>query len=312
MAIQPCPTQEEEPLTVAIEAVPDITSSYLREQAERCRQDAEEARQRAKRLLVEATRLEREAEALAAVEALPPARPQFEPSDRAVLAGDVALHLAHHRTRQGKSSTELADHFAVSPHRMRAALELAIECGFVRRTGLKRGTRYWATDKAPEIPDPFGQRWHERVRDAAIGLGTFTLADVRRELPSLSEPTLRRWLGKMVEDGHLERERVGTANVYAYVEPEAAPVASPALREARRSLGSGVPGTGRKRLAGGRAEVRQLVRAAERQGATVRQAKHGHLVKRDGEVITGIPKTASDHRSLRNVKADFKRKGLDA
>lgn len=296
---------------MAIEAVPDITSSYLREQAERCRQDAEEARQRAKRLLVEASRLDREAEALAAVEALPPARPVFEPSDRAILAGDVALHLAHHRTRQGKSSTELADHFAVSPHRMRAALELAIECGFVRRTGLKRGTRYWATEKAPEAPDPFGQRWHERVRDAAIELGTFTFADIRRELPSLSEPTLRRWLGRMVESGHLERERVGTANVYAYVEPEAAPVASPALREARRSLRSGVPGTGRRRLAG-RAEVRELVRSAERQGATVREAKHGHIVKRDGEVIAEIPKTASDHRSLRNVKADFKRNGLDA
>jgi hypothetical protein len=116
----------------------------------------------------------------------------------------------------------------------------------------------------------------------------------------------------MVEDGHLERERVGTANVYAYVEPEAASGPSQPFGEARRSTRVAVAGTGRKRLAGGRAEVRQLVRAAERQGATVRQAKHGHLVKRDGKVITGIPKTASDHRSLRNAKADFKRKGLDA
>jgi hypothetical protein len=298
----------------AVEIVPEITPAYLRERAVKCREESEAARKRAHALMAEAIRLEREADALTAVEALP-VRQVWEPSERALLAGEIAAHLNHHRTRQGKTSSELALHFAVSPHRVRSALELAIECGFVRRTGLKRGTRYWATDKAPECPDPFGQRWHERVRDEAIKLGTFTLAELGERLPELADATLRRWLKQLVDDGSFECERVGVTNVYAYLEPASEPLCNAegterAEKRSRRKDGA-VAGTGGSRRAA-RREVRDVIRSVERQGATVKPVKHGYLIERDGEVVTAVPKTASDHRSLKNVRADIKRGGLDA
>jgi hypothetical protein len=312
MALQPRGTKEEDRLT-AVQAVPEITSEYLRQRAAKCRSESEAARLRARSLLAEAIRLEREADALAAVEALPQprVRPEWQPSERVVLAGDIAAHLDHHRTRQGKTSTELAEHFGVSPHRIRAALELAIECGFVRRTGLKRGTRYWATGKAPEIPDPFGQRWHERVRDEAIKLGTFTLADLGERLPELAEATLRRWVRRLVDDGSFEVERVGVTNVYAYVEPQTPELPAATNGHGTRRRRQAVAGTGRSGRAG-RSEVRDLIKSVEDQGATVKPVKHGYLIERDGKVITAVPKTASDHRSLKNVRADIKRRGLDA
>jgi DNA-binding HxlR family transcriptional regulator len=296
----------------AVEIVPEITPAYLREQAAKCREESEAARQRARALLSEAIRLEREADALTAVEALP-VRQVWEPSERAVLAGEVAVHLSHHRTRQGKTSSELAMHFAVSPHRIRSALELAIECGFVRRTGLKRGTRYWATDKAPDTPDPFGQRWHERVRDEAIKLGTFTFAELGERLPELSEATLRRWLKQLVEDGSFECERVGVTNVYAYVEPTPEPVRAEGTERAEetcRQRDRAVAGTGGNRRAA-RREVRDVIRTVERQGATVREGKHSYVIERDGEVIDAIAKTASDTRSNRNLAANLKRAGIE-
>jgi DNA-binding HxlR family transcriptional regulator len=300
----------------AVEIVPDITPSYLRERAAKCREESNAARQRAHALLTEAIRLEREADALTAVEALPqpPARIAFEPSERALLAGDIAVHLNHHRTRQGKTSSELAEFFEVSPSRVRSALELAIECGFVRRTGLKRGTRYWATDKAPETPDPFGQRWHERVRDEAIKLGTFTLAELADRLPELSEATLRRWLKQLVDDGAFECERVGVTNVYAYLEPTPEPlrkVEGTERTEERSRHGRGaVAGTGNNRRAA-RREVRDIIRTVERQGATVREGKHSYVIEHNGEVIDAVAKTASDTHSNRNLAAKLKRGGLD-
>lgn len=299
----------------AVEIVPDITPAYLREQAAKCREESKAARRRAHALMTEAIRLEREAEALAAVEGLPQpmVRNEWEPSERALLAGEVAEHLNHHRTRQGKTSSELAAFFGVPPHRVRSALELAMECGFVRRTGLKRGTRYWATDKAPETPDPFGQRWHERVRDEAIKLGTFTFAELGERLPEVSEATLRRWLRQLVDGGVFECERVGVTNVYAYLEPTPEPVSNGASKTnaTRRSGDRAVAGTGRARRAS-RREVRDVIRSVEEQGATVKPVKHGFLIGRDGEVITSVPGTASDHRSLKNATAALRRGGLDA
>lgn len=297
----------------ALEVVSEITPQYLRERAAALRIEAEETRKRAVSMAAEAIRLEREAECLERVEHLPPSRPVFERSEREVLAAEVAEHLSHHRTRQGKSSGELAAHFNVPQDKMRAALALAVENGFVRRTGLNRGTRYWATGKAPETCEPFGKRWLERVRDAAIKLGTFTLAELAEELPELATATLRRWLAQLVEDGTLERERVGNAHVYAYVPPETPEMASyRRQREASHySGGSAVAGSGKGRKIA-RSEVRKLLRTVERQGATIRQAKHGFLIQHDGEVITSVAKTTSDRRSMRNATGTIKRAGLDA
>lgn len=298
----------------ALMTVEDITPEFLRDRARQCRAESQAARQRAIKLEAEAIRLEREAEALEHIELLPKPmlRQQWEPSERALLAGEVSAHLNHHRTRQGKTSTQLAEHFGVSQHRIKSALELAIECGFVRRTGLNRGTRYWAVDKAPAIPDPFGCRWHERVRDAAIKLEAFTLAELGAELPELSEPTLRRWMAQLVDDGSFEVERVGVTNVYAYLPPETPEpvISSRRDRPSRHNGRTAVPGTGSGRRAG-RREVRDIIATAERAGATVREGKHSYVIERDGVVLDAVAKTASDVRSNKNLAANLKRAGFD-
>jgi hypothetical protein len=74
-----------------------------------------------------------------------------------------------------------------------------------------------------------------------------------------------------------------------------------------RSRGDVVSG---RRAKGLRPETARLMRSAEQAGATLKKAKHGYLVKKDGEVVAGIPTTPSDHRSTKNSKAKLKRAGI--
>lgn len=294
-------------LAVDVETTPES----LREDARRLREEADRLRQESVKAMARAIGLEREADALEDAPAPAPvveAVTVSEPSDRAVLAGQVSEYLA--TQREGKAISDLADHFGVSQDRMRYALALAIECDFVRRTGLKRGTRYHSTELPDGTPTPFGQSWHERVRDVAVELEVFTFAQMRERLPMLSEGTLRRWLRRLVEDGKLEATRDGTALIYAYVPP---PVTAPPSRPkapaiARRRSG---PISGTSKTRSGRRDVTDLLRAAERQGAAIVPQKHGYAVVKDGEVVDAIARTPSDHRAVSNFRAKLKAKGLD-
>jgi len=59
-------------------------------------------------------------------------------------------------------------------------------------------------------------------------------------------------------------------------------------------------------------EVRNLIRALERQGAEVRTGGSGHLkVYRDGNLVYTFAATASDHRTMRNTIAGLRRAGFD-
>jgi hypothetical protein len=304
---------EEAGTDLSAQPVEEITPEFLRAEALRLREESDAARRRAVELQAAAIRLEREANALETVSHLPPVREVWEPSPRAVLAGDIATHLNHHRSKR-KSSTEIAAHFGVSVGRAKSALELAVECGFVRRTGLKRGTRYQGTGKEPEGSlVPFGESWRERVRDAAVKLEVFTLADIRAELGEVGDGTLSKWLRAMVDDGLLEVEREGRANTYLYVPP----VDNSPTHRRRVEVNAGptrggeaIAGTGRSTAA--RQEVRDLLRLVTEQGGEIRrEGKHDYLVELDGVVIDAIPKTASDARSLNNARAKLKRGGFD-
>lgn len=208
--------------------------------------------------------------------------------------------------RKPKSSSQVMAAFGTSYAQTRAALGALVEQGALVRTGLNRGSRYVHHRKAPESAPkrPQSGRWHERVRDVAVELGTFRLADVRERLPDLSDATLRRWLLRLVSDGVLTVERVGKADVYSYAPlPAGRPDASPAPRP---RAGRPVPGTGRRGQPP-RREVRDLLAEQRAKGRDVVEQKHGYAVVEDGQVIAAVPRTASDHRSLKNVAADLKR-----
>jgi DNA-binding transcriptional ArsR family regulator len=296
-----------------------ITPETLRERADECERKADELRERSRIERVEAMRLRREADALENARRLTPVPTAGggggSTDARAELATAIAAWLV--RCRKPKSSTEIAEHFGAPISRTRGALDLLVEKEIVIRSGLKRGTRY-RLRREGEVetqPQPFGQRYHEVVRDTAVRLGTFTFAEIWAELPDLAEPSLRRWLNRLVDDGVLSVERVGTSNLYAY---EDAPNTSPTHKPrgeiiptvVPRSRGSVVEGNGARRIA--RREVRELVEAAQAQGADIRLQKHGYAIVVNGETITSVPRTPSDHRSLKNVRAELKRAGLNA
>jgi hypothetical protein len=210
--------------------------------------------------------------------------------------------------RKPKSSSQVMAAFGTSYAQTLAALGALVEEGVLVRTGLKRGTRYAHHLRAPQsVPQrPQSGRWHERVRDVAVELGTFRLADVRERLPDLSTATLHRWLLRLVADGVLTVERVGKAHVYSYAplpagRPETSPGAAPRARPGRA-----VPGTGRRGQSP-RREVRDLLAEQRAKGRDIVEQKHGYAVVEDGQVIAAVPRTASDHRSLKNVEADLKR-----
>jgi hypothetical protein len=58
-------------------------------------------------------------------------------------------------------------------------------------------------------------------------------------------------------------------------------------------------------------DVRAAVRAAERSGWTVVQKARGiQLRSPDGKEIVTVHLTLSDHRSIKNLRADLKRRGV--
>ncbi|MEU5430798.1 hypothetical protein AB0H73_35070 [Streptomyces olivoreticuli] len=58
-------------------------------------------------------------------------------------------------------------------------------------------------------------------------------------------------------------------------------------------------------------EVRQLIKALEKQGFEVRQTKNNHYqVFKKGSFVTVLPGTPSDHRSLKNSMAYLRRAGF--
>jgi hypothetical protein len=70
-----------------------------------------------------------------------------------------------------------------------------------------------------------------------------------------------------------------------------------------------IAGTGR-RFCGTRPDVRSLLRAADKAGAHIERRRRHFAVHHDGRIITTVPTTPSDHRSLKNARATLRRAGL--
>jgi len=227
------------------------------------------------------------------------------------------------------SISDLADHLNVSHTRLRQALATLEEAGLVRRTGIKRGTRYIAVDDdaddagAPDNVREF-QTYETMVRDVAIKLDTFGLVDLQAELPTLSEGTLRRWLRRLEDRGGVQSERVGTSKVYAYVPPtNNAPASRPrkptpekeAVRHAPdlfagRRRGDVVAGTRNTRVGSG--IVNALIREVRAIAPDVEIKRTSHKVAfmRDGVEISHCSSTPGAS-SLKKSRAMLRKAGVD-
>lgn len=296
-----------------MQAQPDLdprNAERLRNQARALQAQADRLADERMELLREVWALEREADRIdkAAAEAAAPARRRDERAQRraaernAELLGQVCDLLGG----AGPLSTgDISAHMNLTPSRVRVILARLQEIGMVARTGVKRGTRYRliADEEAPVEHGnvrEFGN-YATAVRDVALKLGTFTIDELQAELPDVSEVTLRRWLGHLVERGVLSVERVDGRNVWAY-EPIKAKPATRRKREAvevevARDAQMAVPERGRAvagvgairegKLVG---ELLREVRKAAPDVEVVRTA-HTYTFRRNGVVISDCSST---------------------
>jgi DNA-binding transcriptional ArsR family regulator len=227
------------------------------------------------------------------------------------------------------SISDLADHLNASHTRLRQALATLEEAGLVRRTGLKRGTRYMAVgdDDADDagVPDNVRefQTYETKVRDAAVGLDTFDFVDLQRVLPDLSEGTIRRWLRRLEDRGVVQSERVGTGKVYAYVKPtNNAPSSRPRKptpeKEAARLAPDMFAGRRRGDVTSGRHArtgsgiVNALIREvrAVAPEVTIKRTSHKIVFMRDGVEIAGCSSTPGAS-SLKKSRAELRKAGVE-
>jgi DNA-binding transcriptional ArsR family regulator len=230
------------------------------------------------------------------------------------------------------SISDLADHLGTVSHsRLRQALATLEEAGLVRRTGIKRGTRYAAVDAnadadagAADTPDNVRefQSYETMVRDAAVKLDTFGLVDLQRELPDLSEGTIRRWLRRLEERGIVTAERIGVTKVYAYVPPENnAPASRPRTETPEKAATRLAPDVFASRRRGdvtsgrhtrvGSSIVNALIREVRGldNAVTVKRTAHKIAFMRDGVEIAHCSSTPGAS-SLKQSRAALRKAGI--
>lgn len=191
------------------------------------------------------------------------------------------------------TSTQIEEHTGLSKGQVRARLQRLEQLGTVRRTGLKRGTRWLLAGEGETSDTPGNTANHRtRIRDAGRELDVFTFPEMQEALPDISEGTIRRWIRHYVEEGVFYGERVGERVLYEYLAPERQTVnrrhrtppemeAAMQARRARRKSGANLRSGRRVRTGNQRSD--ELVRKAAKAGADISMDGKNHvIIKTDG------------------------------
>lgn len=286
----------------------DVSSAdRLRAQAAALEARAEDLSREARGLRVEADDLREEADAIAAGDNRTPLEDVREFVDA---LGPVTV-------------TDTANSLGVTPSRAREALERLRADGVVTRSGVSSGTTYrMATDGQRSTDELPWKSYEGLVRDAIARLDTFTIRDLRGELPDVGDGTLRRWLKHWEGRGVVEAEGYGRGRVYAYVSPRNG--SSPArprgetpearvLREAgpivARARGP-IAGTGQTMRAGGKLvnELLREVRGFPRVKVEKRTHKYAFLI--DGREVANCSSTPGAATSLAGTRRKLRDAGV--
>lgn len=170
------------------------------------------------------------------------------------------------------------------------------------------------------LPEP-GQR--PDARHVARKLGSFTTSELQAKL-AVSRVTAAREVQKMLDHGtirdtKLRRKHDGPgrpAPVYEYVQAPATitsrPRQTPVELEAIKTIPT-AKGGHRKRRRITNPEIRKLVAACRSAGCRINEnAGSGHIVVyTPSGGIVNLPFTPSDHRAVRNCRAELKRAGVN-
>lgn len=153
----------------------------------------------------------------------------------------------------------------------------------------------------------------EELRAAVRRLGDFSIPYLAAEV-GLGERATAYRVQKLVAAGIVERTGWGC---YAYVEPSGPGAAALADIERRKLLareelrGNGsraAPVAGSGARPAPNKEVRKLLSGLA-PGASVMTSGSGHYIVETGEGRAVVPSTPSDHRALRNARANLRRIG---
>lgn len=196
----------------------------------------------------------------------------------------------------GEKVSEIADAMDVSEQRARNLLLKLEEDGRAVRAGIKRGTTWWPAEH-PDMPEVRSDMRDLRsvIRDKAREMDVFTFQEIREQLPTVSDMTIRRWLGEYEKEGVLYAERVGTSKLYEWQKAEGPQVnrnqqRTPEQQAVGARVGGGqISGTGRVNI--GSPVVNALVREASQYGVQIRTTKHKVEYIIGGKVVASSSKT---------------------
>lgn len=303
-------------------------SDRIREQAATLQKRADALYEQRMELLREVWAMEAEAERMDREDERKPLPVKLAAASAAKPETDTAFLervVTFLETMDEASSSDVAEHLAVSQTRARTGLARLEAIGMVRRTGLKRGTRYRLLDD--DMPEPEHTPAHDNVRtfgnyealvrDAVVALDTFEFVDVQRRLPEVSENTLRRWLRAFEDRGWITSERVDGRNLYGYVPAEGHTAARPknttpevlATREAGTATVRGGNGPSGRVARVGTPIVDALIREAAPHGVTVTFSAHRVEYRLDGRIVATSSKTPGAS-SLKGTRSQLRKAGV--
>ena len=208
-------------------------------------------------------------------------------------------------------SADLAARLDLPQQRILQGLRVLEGTKAVVRSGIRRGTIWGLAEDEDLVSHHNAATAYTLVRDAVRKLDTFDFETIDHELQMLTTASIRRELPKLVAEGVLEEVREGTRKIWAYVRPTGPTVNRPKNKppeakvvEFARKSGP-IEGTGRRTPV--RKDVGELLEACTKAGMEIeRTAKHWRVIY-GGIVVTTLPQTPSDRRSLLNARAEIRR-----
>jgi hypothetical protein len=217
------------------------------------------------------------------------------------------------------TSSQLAEHLAITQQRARRGLQLLEADEKVKRGGVGGGT-IWGLTSDERLPAVGRDATAEKIiRDAAQKLGTFTFEEISDATPTVSDQSLRKWLPIFEKREWISAVKVGRTKLYEYTPPTGSSPARPRHESpekmAQRMAGPApvrggiVAGTGRTRS--GSTIVNELMREvrALAPDVTVKRTAHKFVFMRDGEQLAGCSKTPGAS-SLKDTRRDLIAAGI--
>jgi len=216
------------------------------------------------------------------------------------------------------TSVEMADKLGLTEKQVLYCLKKLQSDGDVKRIGWSRGVR-WTLPSDPRRASLQSDDIEAIVRDRVRQIdGEFTADGIAEDFP-LHVEAMRVYLNRLVKRGALTYRKQGHGKdhhkrIYHYTPPRKRVVNRPKRKTPEQEL------MGRRqrggKVASSRAhtvrnkDVADLLEAITAAGGEIVKGSRHWKVRFEGNVIGTVPTSPSDHRALKNARANLRRAGL--